>query len=63
MKHAPPLAFSETHREFLNDLRESNETNMFGARPYLMREFPYLSAKEAGEILSHWMETFGEDSQ
>jgi len=49
--------------EFLDDLRESGETNMFGARPYLMREYDYLDKKEAAEILSYWMKTFGNDSR
>lgn len=45
------------HKEFLDNLRESGETNMFGARPYLMEEFG-LDKHEAGEILSEWMKTF-----
>lgn len=43
---------------YLNELRESGDTNMFGARPYIMAEFPDLSPKEAGEILSLWMANF-----
>jgi hypothetical protein len=53
-----PVFCSEEHLNYLDDLRESGKTNMFGARPYLMREFSYLSAKDAGNILSYWMETF-----
>ena len=44
---------------FLDDLRESGVTNMFGARPYIMREFGYDGAM-AGALLSEWMRTFGE---
>lgn len=46
------------HKEFLDELRESGETNMFGALPYLMNEFPELTKKEARAILNEWMETF-----
>lgn len=45
--------------EFLDELRESGITNMFGARPYVMREFPTLAKEEAGTMLSEWMRTFG----
>jgi hypothetical protein len=48
---------TKEHKEFLDNLRESGEVNMFGARPYLMAEFG-LDKKEAGEILSEWMKTF-----
>jgi len=51
---------TDEHLEFLDELRESGVTNMFGARPYLMRAFPELTEKEASSILSHWMHTFGE---
>ena len=43
---------------YLDDLRESGVTNMFGARPYLEAEFD-LAKDEAGEVLSAWMKTFG----
>lgn len=47
--------------EYLDELRESGETNMFGAVPYLMKEFPELTEKEAKNILLAWMESFKED--
>lgn len=43
--------------EYLDDLRESGETNMFGARPYLVQEFE-LKPNVAGQVLSEWMATF-----
>lgn len=46
------------HKEFLDDLRESGVTNMFGAVPYLMEEFPELTKVEARKILAEWMGTF-----
>jgi hypothetical protein len=45
--------------EFLDDLRESGDTNMWGARPYLLDEYPELSKQEAGKVLVYWIETFG----
>lgn len=40
---------------YLNRLRESGETNMFGASPYLRMEFG-LDKREASKILSDWMQ-------
>lgn len=42
--------------KYLDGLRESGETNMFGAVPYLQNEFG-LEKKEAREILSAWMKS------
>ena len=44
---------------YLDDLRLSGETNMYGAASYLQQEFD-LSRKEAREVLFYWMETFSE---
>ena len=41
--------------EFLNRLRESGETNMFGASPYLACAFD-LPKREASKILVEWMQ-------
>lgn len=43
--------------EYLDDLRASGEINMFGARPYLMRDYEY-SPRDAASVLSAWMNTF-----
>ena len=48
---------SEEHLYYLDKLRESGVTNMFGATPYLQNEFG-LEKKEARRILLYWMETF-----
>ena len=40
--------------EYLDRLRESGVTNMFGATPYIVREFD-ISRKEASELLIKWM--------
>ena len=45
--------------DYLEDLRQSGVTNMFGARPYLMGAFN-LDKREAGRILSLWMQNYEE---
>ena len=51
---------NEKYYEFLDNLRESGVTNMFGATPYLVEEFSDLSEGKAREILRSWMNTFFE---
>tara|TARA_R110000803_G_scaffold153090_1_gene218004 strand:+ start:926 stop:1078 length:153 start_codon:yes stop_codon:yes gene_type:complete len=48
---------TEEQRDYLNELRESGETNMFGASSYLEQEFD-LEKHEAREVLAVWMATF-----
>ena len=48
----------ELYFEFLNELRESGTTNMFGAGSYLEDEFPELNRQEAKEVVLEWMESF-----
>lgn len=55
-----PEIVTEAHLTYLDDLRESGETNMYGARPYLMGEFPELDKNDAATILSYWMKSFEE---
>jgi len=50
----------EQYYTYLDGLRESGVTNMYGAAPYLQIEFPYLTPKEAQNILVNWMATFKE---
>lgn len=47
---------AEAYR-FLDQLRESGETNMFGAAPYLQEMFR-LEYRDAKKILMIWMEDF-----
>jgi hypothetical protein len=42
---------------YLEQLRRSGETNMYGASPYLQREFG-LSKKQAISILVEWMNNY-----
>jgi hypothetical protein len=55
-----PEFVTEAHLEFLDDLRESGATNMYGAIPYIETAFPDLTGKEAKEVLMYWMKSFGE---
>lgn len=58
-----PDFVTDEHLEYLDDLRESGVTNMFGARQYVQGAFPELSEKEAGAVLGYWMKTFGNPSR
>lgn len=42
---------------YLDELRESGSTNMFGAAPHLEQEFE-LGHKDALKVLTMWMSTF-----
>jgi hypothetical protein len=55
--------FEQEVFEYLDDLRESGATNMFGARSYIMDEFGMSGReeeREAMDLLLKWMKTFGE---
>lgn len=46
--------------EYLNDLRDSGITNMFGASSYIQEEFS-VTSREATKLLSTWMSNFNEE--
>lgn len=54
-----PEIVEDEHLVYLDELRESGETNMYGARPYLMEGFD-LNKTDARVVLSYWMASFGE---
>ena len=54
-----PEGMTEEHFEYLDDLRESGRTNMYGAGSYLEQAFS-LEPRTATKYVAHWMETFGE---
>ncbi|MCR4284537.1 MAG: hypothetical protein NUV97_00650 [archaeon] len=54
-----PQIVTEEHLTYLDYLRESGVTNMFGAGSYLQEEFS-LNANDAKFILKYWMKTFSE---
>ena len=45
--------------DYLERLRQSGVTNMFGACPYLERRFK-ISYRDASNVLSKWMKNYGE---
>ena len=44
---------------YLEELRQSGETNMRGASPYLQAEYG-LNPREARKVLGNWMENYDE---
>ena len=53
-----PGIVSDAHLEWLDDLREGDSINMFGARSPLSDEFG-LDKTDSAEILKYWMKSFG----
>ena len=53
-----PLEANEAYFRFLDELRSSGQTNMFGAVPYLMEMWPELTREGAKSILTLWMKTY-----
>jgi len=49
-----------SYYNYLEELRQSGVTNMFGAIPYLQEEYPELTDEEAKNILKSWMENYSE---
>lgn len=51
---------NQKYFDYLEQLRQSGETNMYGASPYLQAEFPELryDRNKAGDILLAWIRTF-----
>lgn len=54
-----PTGMKDSHLEYLDQLRKSGRTNMWGAVPYMEDELG-LDKKLAGKIHSYWMNTFEE---
>jgi hypothetical protein len=56
-------AMSDINKEdvfmFLDDLRESGATNMFGAAPYIEEAFD-VNRKDARALLLEWMSTYSD---
>ena len=47
---------------YLNMLRDSGATNIFGATPYIEEEFD-LNSKEAKRLLMLWMANFNDEGE
>jgi hypothetical protein len=54
-----PEIVTDEMLEYLDELRESAVTNMFGAAPWVANAFD-LELEDARRVLSYWMRTFGE---
>jgi hypothetical protein len=51
---------TEDHLYYLDDLRDSGITNMWGAAFYLRQEFPDLTTQGSRAIVKEWMATYVE---
>ena len=51
------MKMTDEHYNYLIDLRDSGEVNMWGAAPYLVQEFG-VSYKDAVKILVQYIESF-----
>ena len=51
--------FTREHHDYLIKLRDSGETNMWGAAPYIQQYFG-VTHKEAKDILLAWIKSFDE---
>ena len=54
-----PTIVTDEHLQYLDELRASGDTNMYGAGPYLAQEFG-ITQSESHEILGYWMKSFSE---
>ncbi len=55
-----PAIVTDAHLKYLDDLRESGATNMWGAGAYLRRKFRGTSEDESATIVAYWMRSFEE---
>ena len=53
------IVLNQEHKDYLEWLRQSGITNMWGASPYIAAEFG-LSQREASDILVQWIKSFDE---
>lgn len=58
MKINRPEIVTNEHLEYLDELRESGVTNMFGAGEYIEQRFG-IDRHNAKTILLYWMKSFG----
>lgn len=54
-----PEIVTDEHLEYLDELRASGVTNMYGAPKYIQQEFDF-SFDDACKIVSYWMKTFSQ---
>ncbi len=53
---------TQEHHDYLIDLRDSGETNMWGASPYIQREFG-VNYEDAKTILLEWIDYMTKDEE
>ena len=51
----------EEYFKFLNELRDTGITNMFGAASFLEDAYPELNRQEAKSVLMEWMRSFDKE--
>jgi hypothetical protein len=56
-KQQLPEGMTSDHFEYLDELRDSGRTNMYGAARYLVDEMEVPEAKSHKYVI-HWLETF-----
>lgn len=57
-----PEIVTDEMLEYLDRLRKSGVTNMFGAGSYLRDEFG-MSKNDSHKVLGYWMDTFGQEKR
>jgi len=57
-----PEIVTDDMLRFLDGIRESGITNMFGASSYIEERFG-MGHENAVEVLSYWMESFGKKNR
>lgn len=57
-----PKVSEQKYYDFLEDLRQSGDTNMFGAPPYLMAAFS-MKRERAVSITSDWIKGHSDSSR
>jgi hypothetical protein len=57
-----PKIVEDRHLVYLDAVRESGVTNMFGASSHIQTRFG-LPYKDARDVLVYWMRTFGKENR
>lgn len=60
VKTERPAQVKDEHLDYLDQLRETGETNMYGATRYVSDQFG-LSLTDADVVVGYWMEQFGSE--
>ena len=57
-----PSIVTDDMLTYLDELRDSGATNMFGASPYVTEAFG-LSKADGRAVTTYWMSSFGQDER